>query len=104
MACCVFTRESPGWLTHRVISDKVNSLFVTLSYFRPDKFVQLLSLIAILIFLFNLLVSIDLVYTGICQLDIRNYLEGEQLGFKLYLFCSVAETKNSFSVTNNCKC
>ena len=29
--------------THRVISDKVHGLLVTLSYFQPDRFVQLLS-------------------------------------------------------------
>ena len=39
----------PMWLTHRVISDRVHRLLVTLSYFRPDRFVQLLSLIPILI-------------------------------------------------------
>ena len=47
----------PMWLTHRVISDRVHRLLVTLSYFRPDRFVQLLSLIPILILLLNLLVS-----------------------------------------------
>ena len=41
----------PMWLTHRVISDRVHRLLVTLSYFRPDRFVQLLSLIPILILL-----------------------------------------------------
>ena len=51
-------------LTDRVISDKVHRLLVTLSYFRPDRFVQLLSLIPILILLLYLLVSIDLEYTG----------------------------------------
>ena len=56
-----------GGFTHRVISDKVHRLFVTLSSFRPDSFVQLLSLITILILLFYLLVSIDLVYTGVCE-------------------------------------
>ena len=45
------------WLTHRVISDRVHRLLVTLSYFRPDRFVQLLSLIPILILLLYLLVS-----------------------------------------------
>ena len=59
----------PGWLTHRVISDKVHRLFVPLSYFQPDRFVQLLSLIPILILLLYLLVSIDLVYTGICEIS-----------------------------------
>ena len=39
----------PMWLTHRVISDRVHRLLVTLTYFRPDRFVQLLSLIPILI-------------------------------------------------------
>ena len=53
-----------GSLTHRVISDRVHRLLVTLSYFRPDRFVQLLSLIPILILLLYLLVSIDLEYTG----------------------------------------
>ena len=47
----------PIWLTHRVISDRVHRLLVTLSYFRPDRFVQLLSLIPILILLLYLLVS-----------------------------------------------
>ena len=47
----------PMWLTHRVISDKVHRLLVTLSYFRPDRFVQLLSLIPILILLLYLQVS-----------------------------------------------
>ena len=47
----------PMWLTHRVISDRVHRLLVTLSYFRPDRFVQLLSLIPILILLLYLLVS-----------------------------------------------
>ena len=45
------------WLTHRVISDRVHRLLVTLSYFRPDRFVQLLSLIPILILLLFFLVS-----------------------------------------------
>ena len=77
---------SPGWLTHRVISDTVQRLYVTLSYFRPDRFVQLLSLMPILILLFYLLVSIDPVYTGICELGIKKYLEGERLYSKLFLF------------------
>ena len=63
--------------THRVISDKVHRLFVTLSYFRPDRFVQLLSLIPILILLLYLLVSIDLVYTGFRELVLGVYPEGE---------------------------
>ena len=47
----------PMWLTHRVISDRVHRLLVMLSYFRPDRFVQLLSRIPILILLFYFLVS-----------------------------------------------
>ena len=47
----------PMWLTHRVISDRVHRLLVTLSYFRPDRFVQLLSLIPILNLLLYFLVS-----------------------------------------------
>ena len=46
-----------GGLSHRVISDRVHRLLVTLFYFRPDRFVQLLSLIPILILLLLLLVS-----------------------------------------------
>ena len=49
-------------LNHRVISDKVHCLLVTLSYFRPDRFVQLLSLIPIFLLLLYLIVSIDLDY------------------------------------------
>ena len=58
---------SPVWLDHRVFSDNVHRLFVTLSYFWPDRFIQLLSLKPILILLLYLLVSIDPVYTGICD-------------------------------------
>ena len=47
-------------LTHRVIPDRVHRLLVTLSYFRPDRFVQFLSLIPILILLLYLLVSVSL--------------------------------------------
>ena len=54
--------------THRVISDKVHRLLVTLSYFRPDRFVQLFGLLPSLILLLFLLVSIVLVYTGLCEL------------------------------------
>ena len=53
-------RGTELWLeciTHRVISDRVHRLLVTLSYFRPDRFVQLLSLIPILILLLYYLVS-----------------------------------------------
>ena len=50
--------------TQRVISDKVHRLLVTLLYFRPDRFVQFLGLIPILILLLYILVSIDLEYTG----------------------------------------
>ena len=54
-------------LTHRVVSDRVHRLLVMLSYFRSDRFVQLLSLIPILILLLYLLVSIDLEYTGLLR-------------------------------------
>ena len=47
----------PMGITHRVILDRVHRLLVTLSYFRPDRFVQLLSLIPILILLLYYLVS-----------------------------------------------
>ena len=83
--------------THRVISDQVHRLLVTLFYFRPDRFVQLLILIPILILLLYLLVSIDLVITGFCKLVLGVYPEGEQLYSKFYLNCSGAETTSSFS-------
>ena len=54
-----------GCRTQRVFSDKVQRLLVMLSYFWPDRFVQLRSLIPILILLLYLLVSIDLEYTGL---------------------------------------
>ena len=85
------------WLTHRVISDRVHRLLVSLPYFRPERFVQLLSLIPILTLLFYLLVSIDLVYTGLCELVLGVYPEGEQLYSKFYSNCSGAETTSSFS-------
>ena len=75
---------SLAWLTHRVTSDKVHRLFVTLSYFRLDRFVQLLSLIPILILLLYLLVSIDLEYTGTCEVDVKNCSGEERLFAKLY--------------------
>ena len=57
IADCYPFELGPSWLTHRVISDRVHRLLVTLSYFRPDRFVQLLSLIPILILLLYYLVS-----------------------------------------------
>ena len=54
----------PRWLTHRVISDRVHRLLVTLSYFRPDRFVQPI-LIPILILLLYYLVSGCL--TSLCE-------------------------------------
>ena len=52
--------------SHRVISeDRVHSLFVTLYFCQPEVYVQLLSLILILILLFYILVSIGLVYFGL---------------------------------------
>ena len=54
----------PMWLTHRVISDRVHRLLVTLSYFWPDRFVQLLSLIPILIFLIIWMYCFDFIPCG----------------------------------------
>ena len=51
----------PVWL-HIVISDQVHRLFDTPSYFRPIKFVQLLSPLPTLALLLYILVSIE--YTG----------------------------------------
>ena len=65
---------------------------------------QIFSLIPILILLLYLLLSIDLVDTGICKLDITNCSREEQQFAKLILLYSVAETMSSFSFTNNCKC
>ena len=59
-----------GYCTPRVISDEVHRLLVTLSYFRPDRLAQLLCLIPILILLLYLLVSIDLVYTGLHEFEL----------------------------------
>ena len=42
----------------------------TLSYFRPDRFVQLISLMPILISLLYLLVSIDLECTGLLRVGL----------------------------------
>ena len=56
------------YCTHRVVSDRVHRLLVTLSKFRPNRFVQLLRLIPVLNLLLYLLVSIDLVYTGLREL------------------------------------
>ena len=56
------------YCTNKVSSDRVHRLLLTLSFFRPDRFMQLLSLIPILILLLYLLVSIDLVYTGLREL------------------------------------
>ena len=81
------------YYTHRVFSDKVHRLLVTLSYFRPDRFVQLLRLITILILLLDLLVSIDLVYTNLREL----VPEGEQLYSKFNSICSGVETTSSFN-------
>ena len=53
---------------------------------------QLLSLIPFLILLLYLLVSIDLVYIGRCELVLEVYPEGEQLFSKFYSNCSGAET------------
>ena len=39
-------------------------MLVTLSYFQADRFVQLFSLIPIIIFLLYFLISIDLIYAG----------------------------------------
>ena len=54
--------------THRVTSDKVHRLLFKISFFRLDRFKQLLSLISILILLLYLLTSVDQVYTGLCEL------------------------------------
>ena len=90
--------------THRVISDKVHCLLVTLSCFRPDRFVQLLSLIPILILLLYLPVSIDLVYTGIYELVLGFYPEGEQLESKIYSNCSVLKLQVVSAPTNKFQC
>ena len=82
-----------GSLTHRVISDKVHRLLVTLSYFRPDRFVQLFSLKPILILLLYLLVSIDLEYT-ICYESVS---WRKQQGCKLNSKCSGGEITSNFS-------
>ena len=94
------------YCTRRVISDKVHRLFVTLSYFWPDRFVQLLSLIPILLLLLYLLVSIDLVYTGIYELILGVYPEGERLDCSLRFIQIVLVLKLQVvpALTNKCQC
>ena len=58
---------------------------------------QLLNLIPILILLLYLLVSIDLVYTGLSELVIGVYPEGEQLYSKFHSNCSDGEITSNFS-------
>ena len=65
---------------------------------------QLLSLIPILILLLYLLVSIDLVYTGICGLGLWNLSRGDQMSSKIHSIGSGAETTSGFSTKNNCQC
>ena len=76
--------------THRVISDKVHRLLVTLSYFRPDRFVQLLSLI-----------NLTLIFPSLNRSSVYWFLrvsgpEGEQLYSKFNSNCSVGETLSKF--------
>ena len=75
-------------LTHRVISDKVHRLFVALSYFRPDRFVQILSLVSKLFLLLSLLVSTDLMYIGIFEARYQKlfWRRATVCDFKLFLF------------------
>ena len=59
---------SHGWTSHREISDKVHHLFCRAICFQPDRFVQLLSLIAVLFLLLYFLFSIDLeIYLVYCE-------------------------------------
>ena len=58
----------------------LNELKITIKL----RFVQLLSLKPILILLLHLLVSKDLVDTVICELQIKNCFEGEQLSSILF--------------------
>ena len=93
----LITAAATNCIRIAITSDKVHRLHVTLSYFRPDRFVQLLILIPILILLLYLLVSIDLVYIGLCEFFPGVYPEGKQLYSKFSLNCSGAETTSSFS-------
>ena len=58
------TSIGQGRPLHRVFLDKMQLLFVTLTYLRPGRFVQLLSRKSILILVFQFLVSIDLEHNG----------------------------------------
>ena len=85
-------------VTHRVISDRVNRLLVTLSYFRPDRVVQLFSLIPILILLLYLLVSARLNRSRVYWLiAIAEVLLERQLISKLNSNLSGAEITSNFS-------
>ena len=69
------------WLTHRVISDRVHRLLVTLSFFRLDGSVQLLSLIPILILLLYLFNFISKVFrVGRPKMDFLKSGQGGPLG------------------------
>ena len=58
---------STGWLSHRLTLGKVHLLFVTLAYFRLDRFVQPVSLTPVIILFLYLLVSIHPAYFCICE-------------------------------------
>ena len=81
-------------LTHRVISDEVHRLLVTLSHFRPDRFVQLLSLITDL----NLtLISLSLNRSRVYWFCYESVSWRKQLSCKLNSKCSGAEITSNFS-------
>ena len=90
-----------GCLTHRVISDRVHRLLVTLSYFRPDRFVQLLSLIPILILILYILISIDRECNGFYYDSVS---WRKQLSSKLISNLSGAEITKNFSTYHYMGC
>ena len=91
-------------LSHRVISDKVHGLFVTLSYFRPDRFVQVFSLIPILILLLYIPVSIDLVYTGIQELVLALVQKEDKFSLRFIQIVLVLKLQVVSALTNNFQC
>ena len=63
---------------------------------------QLLSLIPILILLLYVVVSLDLVYTGLCELFLGVYREIEQPYSKFVIAVTTVQVVTA--ITNKCKC
>ena len=65
---------------------------------------QPISLILILILLLNLLVSIDLVYTGICELVLELVQKENNCSLRFIRIVVVQKLQVVSALTNNCQC